>query len=178
MAKSDRPHTSGRSATILRRIIPVVVLLIGLIVWLWLERSSAEERWSRIEEGLYVGGATPAPPPGTKAIVNLCKQEDQYSVEVCLWEPIDGSEPPSIDWVRRVVAFIDTQQRARKPNYVHCLAGMNRSGMVVTAYLMYKHDWTRDEALAFARSKRPLIQPNPTMLRVLAAWEKDLLSRE
>ena len=51
---------------------------------------------------------------------------------------------------------------------------MNRSGAVITAYLMYEHHWTRDEALAFAQSKRPQLQPNPTLMRLLAEWERTL----
>ena len=89
-------------------------------------------------------------------------------------EPIDGVAAPSIEWLWRVVKFIDEQRKAGRPIYVHCLAGMNRSGMVVVAYLMYEHGWTRDEALAFARSKRPQIQPNSILMRFLGEWERVL----
>ncbi len=43
--------------------------------------------------------------------------------------------------------------------------------MVVTAYEMYKNHWTRDEALAFVRSKRPEVRPNPAFMRRLHEWE-------
>ena len=58
--------------------------------------------------------------------------------------------------------------------FVHCLAGMNRSGMVVTAYLMHEHNWSVEQALAFARTKRPQIQPNYAMMRFLGQWETTL----
>lgn len=132
------------------------------IVLLWLEQLATEKHYSWIEDRLYVGSATHAPPPGTRAVVNLCDREDPYRVDTLLWEPIDGTRPPGIEWLQRVVEFIDEQRRAGATSYVHCLAGMNRSGMVVTAYLMYEHGWGRDEALAFVRARRPEIQPNPT----------------
>jgi len=49
---------------------------------------------------------------------------------------------------------------------------VNRSGAVVTAYLMYEHGWNRDEALAYVRRKRPVVQPNPTLMRLLGEWER------
>ena len=48
------------------------------------------------------------------------------------------------------------------------------SGMVVTAYLMHEHGWPRDQALAFAQSKRPQFSPNPTLMRFLLEWEQAL----
>ena len=50
---------------------------------------------------------------------------------------------PSIAWLREQVAFIEKQQQAGRTTYVHYAAGINRSGMVVTGYVMRKHDWPR-----------------------------------
>lgn len=156
--------------------IPIILLTaLGVWLWLrWLEHEAGDHPYSLIEPNLYVGGSVKTPPPGTKAVLNLSQQDDPYSVDYALAEPIDGSEPPTLDWLRRVVAFIDEQRTAGRTVYVHCFGGVNRSGMVVTAYLMYEHGWTRDEALAFAQSKRRQIQPNPPMMRLLAEWERDL----
>ena len=41
---------------------------------------------------------------------------------------------------------------------------------------MHKHRWSRDEALAFAQSKRPQIQPNPILMRLLAEWDPDAIA--
>jgi dual specificity protein phosphatase-like protein len=161
----------------LRRWLLAILILAGLGVWLgltFLEHSVSDEPYSLIEDHLYVGAAVKAPPPGTTAVLNLCHQEDSYSVDTHLWEPIDGSQTPSIDWLRRVVMYIDAQRQKGETTYVHCFGGMNRSGMVVTAYLMYEHNWTRDQALAFAQSKRPQIQPNSTLMRFLDDWEQAL----
>ena len=160
------------------RLNLLVVLVASLGVWLWLlwlERSYREVPYSLIEEGLYVGRYVPEPPPGTEAVINLCESEDSYQVGVCLWEPIRDAPPaPSIEWLRRVVGFITTQRQAGLTVYVHCHNGVSRSGMVATAYLMHEHDWTRDEALAFVRSKRPSVRPNPAFMPLLTEWEHAL----
>jgi hypothetical protein len=164
------------------QILLAVVLLTGLGVWLWLlwlERSYREEPYSLIEDGLYLGSAVAEPPPGTKAVLNLCGRKDPYVVDNLLWGPIlESGKDPDLAWLRRMVEFIDTQQRAGNITFIHCMAGMNRSGMVVTAYLMFKHNWSRDQALDFVQSKRPQIQPNPSLLRLLSEWEKELSEQE
>jgi protein-tyrosine phosphatase len=48
---------------------------------------------------------------------------------------------------------------------------MNRSDAAVAAYLMYKHGWDRDEALAYVRARRHQVQPNPTLMGLLGEWE-------
>jgi hypothetical protein len=160
------------------RFRPVLVLCIALAcaaaVYVAVDRLTREKPYSSIEDRLYVGEFTNRPPPGTGAVVNLCERPDSYAVDACLWVPIDGSEAPDLEWLRRVVAFIDAQRRAGVTTYVHCLAGMNRSGMVVTAYLMHEHHWTREQALAFVRSRRPQVQPNPALMRLLGEWEEAL----
>src|SRR5262245_38082888 len=117
----------------------LVLVLVGCIgawlVLLYLGRGSEETPYSLIEDGLYLGSATPEPPPGTRAVVNLCGREDHYPVEASLWEPIlEGGQEPNVAWLRRVVEFIAEQRARGRTTYVHCLAGMNRSGTVVVAY--------------------------------------------
>ncbi len=146
------------------------LLLFGLNRW-----ARDEENYSLIEEGLYMGGAVAKPPPGTTAVLNLCEKADPYQCEVHRWEPIPDSAPaPSLDWLRRMVEFIDAQRRAGLTTYVHCFAGVSRAGMVVTAYEMFKNNWTRDEALAFVRSKRPITRPNSAFMERLNEWEQVL----
>jgi Dual specificity phosphatase, catalytic domain len=137
----------------------------------WIEQSY-DQPFTQIQDGLFIGSAVNQPPPGTRAVVNLCGRKDQYETDAYLWEPIfESGNEPNIDWLRRVVEFIAAQRDAGRTTYVHCLAGMNRSGAVVTAYLMYEHGWGRDDALLFLQSKRDVVQPNPTLMRLLAEWE-------
>jgi hypothetical protein len=157
----------------------LIVLLLGCIAtWLVLHRlersySHKGKNYSLIEEGLYMGGDVDEPPPGTAAVLNLCEREDPYQCEVHVWESIhDGSPAPSIDWLRQQVKFIDRQRQADLTTYIHCRNGVSRSGMVVTAYIMYENHWSRNRALAFVRSKRPIARPNPAFMKRLIDWER------
>jgi hypothetical protein len=155
-----------------------VVLLATVGVWLsllWLARSYDEVPYSLIENRLYVGRYTQTPPPGTAAVVNLCETKDVYQTDACLWEPIrDAAPAPSIEWLNRVVRYIEEQRQAGRTVYVHCANGVSRSGLVCIAYLMREHNWTQEQATSFARSKRPGIRPNPEFLPLLTEWGRTL----
>ena len=147
-------------------VVPVVYLAVGQL-------TREPPNYSRIEDGLYLGGWVAEPPPGTRAVLNLCETEDPYSTEVHRWEPIWDAEPaPNLDWLRAQVAFVESQRAAGRTVYVHCRNGVSRSAMVVTAYLMARERWSRDEALAFLRARRPQVRPNPAFLQRLAEWEQ------
>jgi hypothetical protein len=162
-----------------RQRILVALLLAAVGAWLCVrlqeQRYREPDNYSEIEPGLYLGGSVAEPPPGTDAVLNLCEFEDRYCCEVHLWERIPDAEPaPTLDWLRRMVDFVDQHRRAGRTTYVHCFAGVSRSGMVVAAYLMFKHRWTRDETLAFMRQQRPSVRPNPAFMELLAEWERTL----
>jgi len=167
----------SRRATRLRRYCPVVALaacaVAVAVVLVVVDRLTREPpNYSRIEDGLYLGGYVAEPPPGTRAVLNLCEAEDPYSAEVHRWAAIPDAEPaPSLVWLREQVAFIDTQRQAGLLVYVHCRNGVSRSGMVVVAYVMSKNGWSRYEALEFVRTKRPGVRPNPAFTPLLAEWE-------
>jgi hypothetical protein len=159
------------------------ILLLALVVagvgayLVWMRQLSREEHYyatySPIEEGLYLGGSVEKPPPGTSAVLNLCEQADPYQCETHRWEAIpDGGPAPSIDWLRQIVEFVDAQRKAGKTTYVHCYAGVNRAATVVTAYLMWRNHWTREEALTFVRSRRPEVRPHPAYMQLLLDWEE------
>ncbi len=119
------------------------------------------------------------PQPGNYELVLWCGSEviarQTYQCDIHIWEPIkDGPPAPRIDWLRQKVDFIDAKRKEGLTTFVHCQAGVSRSAMVVTAYLMFKNNWTRDRALAFVRSKRPPIRPNPAFMKLLHEWERAL----
>jgi hypothetical protein len=136
---------------------------------------AAAKNFSEIEEGLFVGGYEFAPPPGIRAVLNVCESKDTYSCEVHAWNPIPDAAPaPKLAWLRQQVAFVAAQRQAGLCVYVHCHAGISRSVMVVTAHLMQKHHWNRDQAIAFVRTKRPQANPNPAFMVLLLEWEQEL----
>jgi protein-tyrosine phosphatase len=73
-----------------------------------------------------------------------------------------------------MVDFVRTQQDNGRQTYVHCAQGVSRCGLVVTAYFMEENGCTRDEALAYIRSKRPNVRPHPVFMKLLTEWESVL----
>jgi len=139
--------------------------------------SHEPPNYSQIDDGLYLGGYVQQPPPVARAVLNLCESEDPYHAEVHAWQPIrDAAPAPSLDWLRQQVAFIEAERAAGRVVYVHCHAGVSRGAMVTTAYLMSRDGRTRDETLAFLRTRRPQVRPNPAFMELLLEWEKQLKS--
>jgi predicted protein tyrosine phosphatase len=59
---------------------------------------------------------------------------------------------------------------------VHCHKGISRSSSIVIYYLMRTRKWGFDEALDFARTKRPIVSPNKWYTIQLQDAEKLLAS--
>ncbi|MBI3411266.1 MAG: dual specificity protein phosphatase family protein [Planctomycetes bacterium] len=158
-----------------RRTVLLLLLFAGVTAWVLLhrlERSYQTDNYTLIEDGLYIGGLIEKPPPNVTAVLNLCRVEDRYQVEHALWLPIkDASPAPSLEWLKSAVDFVDTQRQEGRTVFVHCRMGVSRSGLVVVAFLMRKNGWTHEEALAFARTKRPEIRPNEAFTELLLKWE-------
>jgi Dual specificity phosphatase, catalytic domain len=155
----------------------LLVLAVGG-VWFYLvnlEQSYLDKgaNYSLIEDRLYAGGAVKKPPRGTRAVLNLCEQDDPYRAEVHVWDSIrDRAPAPDLDWLRQKVEFIDAQRKAGKTTFVHCRNGVSRSGMVVTAYVMWEHHLSLNEALTFVRKQRDIIRPNRAFMERLSEWEE------
>ena len=50
--------------------------------------SPSNQDYSRVEEGLYIGGSVDRPPRGTQAVVNVCGRPERYQVAPSLWAPL------------------------------------------------------------------------------------------
>ena len=62
------------------RILPVLVVGVGLVLFGLAASDERDFNYSLIEEGLYMGGDVARPPPGTKAVLNLCEKKDHEAV--------------------------------------------------------------------------------------------------
>ncbi|HET6247696.1 MAG TPA: dual specificity protein phosphatase family protein [Tepidisphaeraceae bacterium] len=112
------------------------------------------------------------PPPGTKAVLNLCESADPYRVEFHRWDAIPDAAPaPSIEWLARQVTFVEAQRQAGHGVYIHCAGGISRAGLVTAAYLMRRQGWSRDETIRYLRTKRPGVSPNPAFMALLSEWQ-------
>lgn len=168
--------TNSRIRSVTFLACPSVTIALLLLVFFRLLQP--EPNYSCIEERLYLGGFVASPPPGTRAVINLCEAEDPYRCGFHLWEPIADSDPaPDLDWLRRMVDVLDARQQEGETTYVHCRNGVSRSGMLVVAYEMRKNRWTRDEAMAFVCSKRPITRPNSAFMRRLLEWERVIMEK-
>jgi hypothetical protein len=164
----------------LRRYWPIVGIALTAsiaagIYWRLEQVSRESPNYSQVEDGLWIGGLVPKPPPGTQAVLNLCESDDSYKAENHRWVPIPDAEPaPSLEWLRDQVGFVESARSAGRVVYIHCRAGISRSGMVLTAYLMRREKWSRDQALEYIRQKRPGVRPNPAFMQLLLEWERSL----
>ena len=167
--------------TRLRWLLLLFGLALGAWVVLWLIAESYAEppNYTQVENGLYVGGHVDRPPRGVTAVLNLCEIEDPYKCDDHAWRPIrDAAPAPPIQWLTEQVDFIDVQRKAGRTVYVHCVAGVSRGPMVTAAYLMSRHRWTRDEAIAYLRERRPQVRPNPAFMDLLSEWERHLTASQ
>ena len=154
----------------------ITTVLIAAGIYLKLNQlSHVPPNYSEIEDGLWIGGLVPKPPPGTKTVLNLCESEDTFQVELNRWMPIPDIEPaPSLDWLREQVQFVASERATGRGVFVHCRAGVNRSAMLMAAYLMQREKWTRDQALEYIRTKRPSVKPHPAYMLLLLEWEHSI----
>jgi hypothetical protein len=135
--------------------------------------TPAPPNYTLIEPGLYIGGRVAAPPPDVNAVLSLTPYPDDYTTPIHEWHPIlDAAPARSLDWLRQQVQFIDAQRRDGNIVFVHCEAGVSRSAMVCAAYFMWRNHWTRDQALAFLRTTRPIVSPNSAFMDLLTEWEQ------
>lgn len=71
--------------------------------------------------------------------------------------------------------FIDGALDQKKGKvFVHCQEGKSRSVTIVAGYLMSRHKYSLDNALATITSKRRIAQPNKGFMKELRAYEKSL----
>lgn len=67
----------------------------------------------------------------------------------------DDGTNPSMEMCREFIDLSDRTISAGGAVAVHCKAGLGRTGTLIGAYLIYKHGFTADEAIAFMRLMRP-----------------------
>jgi hypothetical protein len=126
--------------------------------------------YTELKPGLFLGGQCANPPEGTRAVLSVTPNRDAFSAEFYQWRPVPTGAMPTVEWLREQVEFIDLHRKEKRGVFVHCDAGMDRSAMVVVAYLMWRDGMTRDAAIETVRRKRA-IQVNPAFMEMLREWE-------
>eukprot|EP00669_Euglena_mutabilis_P007059 TRINITY_DN2465_c0_g1_i1.p1 TRINITY_DN2465_c0_g1~~TRINITY_DN2465_c0_g1_i1.p1 ORF type:complete len:403 (+),score=70.84 TRINITY_DN2465_c0_g1_i1:81-1289(+) len=108
---------------------------------------------------LTMNGDRPCFPNSFRYEVKRTKNEDR----ALLLEYI----PKNIDFIRRALE----EEGPRGKVLVHCTRGINRSGSMVVAYLMWREGLSYERALQEARRARPQIEPRAGMIDQLRVWE-------
>lgn len=76
---------------------------------------------------------------------------------VTLHFPIYDQHPPKPDTIGEAVAFIDTMINVGRPVYMHCRAGIGRTGTVLHAYYLL-HGLNLEDAKAKVKAVKPTSQ--------------------
>ena len=125
--------------------------------------SCMDFRLSRLALG-NVRDAQGGPP--VEAILNI--SEYHYPTDRIyrnLYFP-DGTYIQPLDLIGECTEFIHEQVRQGRRILVHCAEGISRSCVIGAAYL-YECGMSLDEAIALIRSKRPIVNPSPFLIRAL-----------
>jgi histidinol-phosphate aminotransferase len=81
----------------------------------------------------------------------------------------DGVYIQPVGLIGECTQFIHEQLRLGRRVLIHCAEGISRSCVIGAAYL-YECGMSLDEAIELIRSKRPIVDPAPLLLRALREY--------
>jgi len=143
-------------------------------------------RYSRITEGLYVGGQhrrhgwASMQAEGITAVLNLRRRDDVprgVASNNYLHLPTPDNHPPTQYDLQRGVDFIRAQVEAGGKVYVHCGVGVGRAPTMAAVYLV-STGLSVDEAWRLLRHHRPIIFPLRGQTRAVKAFAANIADNE
>lgn len=153
------------------------------------------KKFSEIEKGLYLAGSPDKHGeltmgergfPKVQAYLGVNEKPPVFvddkaasvGLKASLWLPIHDRPPfPGLDWLEMAVDFIEfAHAKMGWSTMVHCVAGLSRSAMCMTAYLMCRDGLTAEQAINKILLKRPIVI-NPSFIDGLFELEKSLKKR-
>lgn len=126
---------------------------------------------SHIIDNIYLGNAMNAASQLTlakyniKIIFNITKEISNYysnddTYKYSQYKLYDNNEESILNYLEDTYNSIKTYQDSSEGNIlVHCYMGRSRSASVVIYYVMRTLKYTPDEAIAYVKEKRPIINP-------------------
>lgn len=149
--------------------------------------ESLMEPISMVEESLFIGNRAAAQ---ELPILQMCEISSVVQVQsfptaafhpthfryLCL-TLTDLEEDSLVRFLPSALSFIHREITAGRKVFVHCDAGVSRSGSIVTAYIMATHHLSFENALQFVQQKRPCVSPNEGFQNQLKALSSDDLER-
>lgn len=145
--------------------------------------SSGEAPYSKICEGLYVGGwpsSLEKLPPGNPAIIDCtCElpRKMEFTGHAYMCVPTWDTRSPQPPEIESAVRWACRKRTQKTPIFVHCAYGHGRSVAVMCALLValgVAEDWKNAEKLI--HEKRPYIRMNALHREALDEWSKHWLS--
>jgi len=131
---------------------------------------------SRVTEYLYLGDVCAAHSlatmrrHGITTIVNMCLncpdaldtliETKRFGIRDAVDEDLTRVLEPAIQ-------YIEGKIRAGGRVFLHCKAGVSRSGAIAVGYIMYKNQWSYAQALSYVQSVRAVVQPNEGFVKTL-----------
>lgn len=64
------------------------------------------------------------------------------------------------DYIKEAMEFIDNATQNKGNILIHCYMGSSRSASIVLAYLIYKYNYSLNDALLFLKNKRNIVNIN------------------
>lgn len=112
---------------------------------------------------------------GVRADISLEEEriDAPFGVAFYVWIPVKNHAAPSQDQLAFGVSVLEKIVAMKKKVYVHCQNGHGRAPTLVAA-LLIKQGKTADEAIAFIRSRRPLVHLSNEQKDALGLWERNL----
>jgi protein-tyrosine phosphatase len=147
-------------------------------------RMQSAAGMSQVDDGLFVGNWDDSINEqdlayyGIKGVLTLnyenqhtAADERMYKRRGIAHKTIIIEDSPAANIAQHVpaaLAFI----KGHQPTLVHCTMGISRSSSIAIAYIMNKRRCGYDVALARARRRRPIINPNHAFERQLRGLER------
>eukprot|EP01084_Bolivina_argentea_P294733 507227_1 len=113
-------------------------------------------------------------------IVNCTKEKNEFEKDKCLnikyfQMPINDYEYEPIGvYFEAAIQFIDSAMKTNEKNkiFIHCHAGVSRSGAITIAYMMKCHLMSMEVALQYVQERRECVDPNKGFRIQLLHFEK------
>ncbi|MDP8023224.1 MAG: dual specificity protein phosphatase family protein [Nitrososphaeria archaeon] len=91
---------------------------------------------------------------GINSVINLTEYELDYDGLEKTHIPMKNGEPQKPEVLHKAVKAIEKYQKNKMATLVHCSAGLGRTGMVLSCYLIYKYNMKAKDALIKLRELR------------------------